>query len=315
MRNQLTKPYFKGWHLSYFGDANHIQNKIASFSHQELNLPPFLNATHINECIGSGRDLFGRRVGVTRVESSFFPDYFVELAKGYKWGLDDIGTPRATINSATATCAPVEHNAATIASFEVLRADYYHRIAMGPFEPRGECDPSLLASLGSDIVLHLPILEYYASHCAHVTEFGLRNGHSTVALLSGCKGQVHSYDIVRYPIVDALSTWALPCQWCFHQQSSIDRTLNISETDLLFVDSEHTYAHVKAELALHGRKARKWLAFHDTATYGHNGSDGTHGIVQAIGEFVEEYPEEYRTVYRTDHCNGLWVLERLGGGT
>lgn len=49
-----------GWHLSYFGSVEQIQEKIGSFFHQEYNRPEFTNAEHINECIVTGKDLFNR---------------------------------------------------------------------------------------------------------------------------------------------------------------------------------------------------------------------------------------------------------------
>lgn len=50
-----------GWHLSYFGDAEFIRNKINHFSHQELNTDEFTNIEHINESIKTAGDLFKRR--------------------------------------------------------------------------------------------------------------------------------------------------------------------------------------------------------------------------------------------------------------
>ena len=49
-----------GWHLSYFGDALFIQNKIQQFSHQELNNECFTNLEYINEKIKLGVDLYNR---------------------------------------------------------------------------------------------------------------------------------------------------------------------------------------------------------------------------------------------------------------
>ena len=47
-----------GWHLSYFGDKDFIQNKIQNFGHQEFNLPHILDG--IEEKMKSGTDLFSR---------------------------------------------------------------------------------------------------------------------------------------------------------------------------------------------------------------------------------------------------------------
>jgi hypothetical protein len=49
---------------------------------------------------------------------------------------------------------------------------------------------------GSDISAHLPFLEYIASHCWYIVEFGTRDCYSTVAFLSGKPNSVTSYDII-----------------------------------------------------------------------------------------------------------------------
>jgi hypothetical protein len=50
-----------GWHLSYFGDAQFIQNKLQNFSHQEYNKEEFTNLENINEKIKNKSDLFSRQ--------------------------------------------------------------------------------------------------------------------------------------------------------------------------------------------------------------------------------------------------------------
>jgi hypothetical protein len=193
--------------------------------------------------------------------------------------------------------------------FERVCQSVFHRVAVGPHELP---TPSVF---GSDIVLHLPVLEYYASLCRHVTEFGVRDGYSTIALLSGCRGEVHSYDLVDPPARPLLSAIELPCSWVLHLGDTGSPDLVVGETDFLFVDTLHTYAHVTQELAHHGRKARRYLGFHDTFTCGmvdRSGPDpNARGILPAIHEFLARYPGEYRTVFHTDRCNGLWVLERV----
>lgn len=165
----------------------------------------------------------------------------------------------------------------------------------------------------SDISAHLPVLEYYSSLCKHVTEFGVRQGYSTVALISGKPDVVHSYDIDRSPMVAKLESMVLPTKWVFHQGDTSNPELGVEETDFIYVDTMHTYDHVTKELTLWGRKARKFLGFHDTFTCGYVDESNTKqkGILPAINEFLEKYPGEYKTVYRTDFNNGCWILERI----
>lgn len=185
-----------------------------------------------------------------------------------------------------------------------LKADYY-----------GRTPNDFLGGIreGSDIVTHLPVLEKYARECSHITEFGLRCGHSTVAFLSGCQGIVHSYDIDATPISRYLTNIQLPCLWKFHREDTGSPNLVVEETDLLFFDTLHTYDHLKKEL-VHAHKARKYLAFHDTYACGEFDRSGVNpqarGILPAIQEFLRDNPL-YETSHRTERNNGLWILRRL----
>lgn len=56
-----------GWHLSYFGSADQIQNKIMNFAHQEYNADTFTNLDHIRDAIRKGACLFGRPITLTQI--------------------------------------------------------------------------------------------------------------------------------------------------------------------------------------------------------------------------------------------------------
>jgi beta-1,4-mannosyl-glycoprotein beta-1,4-N-acetylglucosaminyltransferase len=47
-----------GWHFSYFFTPEMIKNKIQAFSHQEYNDEKYINKTHIEDCIKSGKSIF-----------------------------------------------------------------------------------------------------------------------------------------------------------------------------------------------------------------------------------------------------------------
>jgi beta-1,4-mannosyl-glycoprotein beta-1,4-N-acetylglucosaminyltransferase len=74
-----------GWHLSYFGDANFIQNKIKDFSHQELNNETYTNLLNIEDKIKNSRDLYNRNLSISRIEiknNQYLPvDYKTYLSK------------------------------------------------------------------------------------------------------------------------------------------------------------------------------------------------------------------------------------------
>ena len=52
--------YNGGWHLSNFGDAEFISNKLKNFAHQEYNSKEFTDISNIEDKIRTCKDLFGR---------------------------------------------------------------------------------------------------------------------------------------------------------------------------------------------------------------------------------------------------------------
>lgn len=73
-------PLKGGWHLSYFGGVEFIQNKLESFSHQEYNNDQYKNAQHIVAAMESGEDLFGRPSQdvetIELIENDYLPKYY-----------------------------------------------------------------------------------------------------------------------------------------------------------------------------------------------------------------------------------------------
>lgn len=158
----------------------------------------------------------------------------------------------------------------------------------------------------SDITEHLALLKLLVRPLDHVTEFGVRTGNSTIAFLAGLApyGTVHSYDInppaFELPL-DAASMWRFT-------QADTAGLAKIDRTDLLFIDTLHTYAQVKAELK-HAAQVRRFLVFHDTVLNATQGEANQEGIGRAIAEFRAENTgwEEFA---HCRHNNGLLILER-----
>jgi hypothetical protein len=164
----------------------------------------------------------------------------------------------------------------------------------------------------SDISAHLPILEYFASLCDHTTEFGVRNCYSTAALLSGTKKEVISYDIEETNDINLLKKiHDIPCKWTFRKKSTSDKRVKIKKTDLLFIDTLHTYKQVNKELKIHSEKVDKYLIFHDTYSQWNTSLDvpGEEGIGRAIEEFMQSNPN-WQTIYRVNFNHGLLILEK-----
>ena len=71
---------FGGWHLSYFGDVNFIQNKIKHFSHQEFNNEFYLDSEKIKQHILKGDDLYNRNYvscsQIPIIENKYLPPHY-----------------------------------------------------------------------------------------------------------------------------------------------------------------------------------------------------------------------------------------------
>jgi hypothetical protein len=163
----------------------------------------------------------------------------------------------------------------------------------------------------SDINQNLPVLRQLADECKTIVEMGVRTGVSTRAFLAS-DAELMSFDVVTNPTVqrlfDAARSQGKQAQYI---QADVLK-IEIDQTDLLFIDTYHTYEQLTQELALHGNRAKKYLVFHDTYTYGLSGESGTDrkGLLTAIIEFVIKNPHWRFRIHRTNN-NGLTVLERI----
>ena len=90
IRNKISETaiFEGGWHLSFFGDANFIKNKITSFSHNNYNKDEYTDLVKINERIQNFRDIFDRNeTDIEKIEiihNDYLPiDYDKYLNKYY----------------------------------------------------------------------------------------------------------------------------------------------------------------------------------------------------------------------------------------
>lgn len=164
----------------------------------------------------------------------------------------------------------------------------------------------------SDINEHLPTLKDYASKCQTVTEFGVRSIVSTWALIAGRPRQVTSYDL-NSPGDKALREVRQIAQYAgvlfvFYQVDVLKT--EIASTDLLFIDTYHTYTQLRAELERHAKWVRRWIILHDTETFGEKGeANEENGLNYAIREFVKLNDAwHYRDIFTNN--NGLTILQR-----
>lgn len=166
---------------------------------------------------------------------------------------------------------------------------------------------------GSDISEHLPKIAELAAECSHATEFGVRSGLSTTAILYGLSvrgaGTLKSYDIAPHsaPIPQLPAGIA----WQF-EQADTAKLGEIEPTDMLMLDSLHTAEQVAAELR-HAENVGRYLVFHDTTTFAGagQGDGGAMGICPAIFDFLStEEGFKWLVYHHNPNNNGLLVFKR-----
>lgn len=160
---------------------------------------------------------------------------------------------------------------------------------------------------------HVPTFREYASKVDHVTEFGFGGGWSASGFLMGKPKRFITYDIKLDDILAREYKEMVKNDTNFVAIETDTAKITIEPTDLLYIDSLHTYTHLKKELSLHADKVKKWIMMHDTATYGSRGEDKqSPGLTQAIEEFIQSNPEWIIKEVRTS-CHGLTILGRMDG--
>lgn len=173
----------------------------------------------------------------------------------------------------------------------------------------------------ADIWEHMPRLRELAAKCEHVTEFGMREaGGSTLAFLTAQPRVLISWDIEPWAIVSQRVSDLLFTAGRTSFQPRVGNTLEIAPiepTDLLFIDTLHTYKQLRAELERHAdpirQNVRKYLVFHDTITFGFRGEDGSEpGLRAAMRWYQREHSFPlWELVEDRENCNGLVVLRRI----
>ena len=163
------------------------------------------------------------------------------------------------------------------------------------------------------IIKHLPILREYAKKCEHITEFGVDAVNSTWALLSGKPKIMVSVDPsdkkapkIHKLALELAEKEGIDYKFINDYSTNIEK---IDETDLLFIDSVHTYKCLSMELKLHSPQVKKYIILHDM-----NMDELKRAVkdilnLSEIGGFFKD-ESDWDLIYRTQKNEGLWILER-----
>ena len=167
--------------------------------------------------------------------------------------------------------------------------------------------------LGQDFTTQdIEFVSQIVSECKSVVELGTGQcAMDRVFLRYDVK--LDTYDIEDCPDNFLKEAKAAGRDVTFHKKDTLK--VEIPETDMLFIDSLHTYEQVKSELELHASKAKRYIVFHDTILFSERGQDTvdeehTKGILPAIEEFLESHPE-WNIVYNSKEGNGMIVVKKL----
>jgi hypothetical protein len=169
-----------------------------------------------------------------------------------------------------------------------------------------------------------------------VTELGMRFVVSSWAFAKGLtmnsfsNKELVSVDLDYSPNIEVLKKALKSCDINFTFIMANDVKIVLQQTDLLFIDTFHVYAHLKEELRCHADKVNKYMIFHDVVVdaiegeairnkwdavqiskeTGYRVEDINKGLQPAINEFLLEHPEwKIKELY--ENCNGLLILERV----
>jgi len=280
LHHEGTRVEDMGWHFSWMGRKEHRDLKRKSFTHYNDTFANILGQNYS----GISMDNFHiEEPAVGRLSPSG------ELDTVLREYSEDLLPPQIFINTTVK---------------EYLLPDT--EITLDPLlvEYNNSCN------ISTDINEHLPILKKLADECYSVAEFGTRDGQSTRAFLVSNAKTIAAFDLSLDKNVQNLFEYAKSTKDVKYIQADV-LNLDIEPVDLLFIDTWHTYEQLKQELNIHGNKAKKYLAFHDTHTYGTKGEGGGGvGLLPAILEFLSENPWWKVKIHRTNN-NGLTVLEKV----
>ena len=146
----------------------------------------------------------------------------------------------------------------------------------------------------------------------------MREVVSTWAFLAGAPRRMVSYDLYWSRNIWRAILLARISGIAFRFIKRDTLKIAIAPTDLLFIDTLHTYRQLTGELALHAGCAQRFLILHDTTAFEYrdcaapsrdSGSPGPEGLWPAVEEFLDAH-HEWRLRERLTNSSGLTVLER-----
>jgi hypothetical protein len=164
-----------------------------------------------------------------------------------------------------------------------------------------------VAETPRDLNEHMTELRRLASMCDFVTDVSIRK-ESLIAFLASEAKQVTTYcpEISDPWVKHALSL--SPGKKVVHNFPS--GVGSIEPTDMLFLNTIHTFQRLSAELLAYAPNVRRFIVIHNSTVFRDIGEDGKPpGLLEAIRLYCRAHPE-WGVVSHTDDQHGLTVLSR-----
>lgn len=189
------------------------------------------------------------------------------------------------------------------------------------------------ANQTSDINEHVPVLRNLSQDCSSVIEIGVRDMVSTWGLLLGLSesNSPHRYylgiDLNAPPShsLSAARSVSIRNEITFEFWIANDMNIQIPNTELLFIDSLHTYCHLTYELENFSPYVSKYIAMHDTSEpwstvddseyhgdyseYPNSYDRTKRGLWPAVEDFLAAHPD-WILHHRLFNNHGLTILKR-----
>ena len=321
-----------GWHLSYFGNPDFINNKIKNFAHQEYNNPEYTDLLLIEQRVTNGLDLYNRDIKIINIpiiNNNYLPPRYQEYFKKY------------LLDHPKSKCS--ENLLHDLSLYYKLDKNYEGIYIKKIYSNKNYFPMNIKEGYlnrckqESDINEHLPTLYKYATDCESIFETGVRSCISSYAFAYGLLNNNNS--IKKYLLNDISDCTPdinelfnnckelidIKYQWCNNL------LLNFTETyDLTFIDTWHVYGQLKRELIKFAPFTNKYIILHDTTVdewYGENARGGHNdeedsiysgipieeiqkGLWPAIDEFLISNPE-WVLHERFTNNNGLTILKKI----
>jgi hypothetical protein len=176
----------------------------------------------------------------------------------------------------------------------------------------------------SDINEHLETLYNLGKECSHITEMGVRWVSSTWPLIYSNPKKIISYDIITNPniieVINLCNEYSI--DYSFQEKDVLQ--LEIELTELLFIDTLHTYNQLIKELEIHSNKVSKYIVLHDTEFFGRvdevvyehasnfvkNNPITKQGLMTAVEDFLStELGQSWELFKIYKNNNGLTILK------